>query len=150
MKIILLKDVKSLGKAGQTVEVSDGYARNFILPKKVGIEANSKNLNDLKLKKAHEDKMAKEQLEAAKAFAEDIKDKVINVSIKIGENGKTFGSIATREIAEQAKKQLGFDIDKKKIVLPEPIKTEGVHTVAYKAHPEVTAQLTISVTGERS
>ena len=150
MKIILLKDVKSLGKAGQTVEVSDGYARNFILPKKVGIEANSKNLNDLKLKKAHEDKMAKEQLEAAKAFAEDIKDKVINVSIKIGENGKTFGSIATREIAEQAKKQLGFDIDKKKIVLPEPIKTEGVHTVAYKAHPEVTAQLTINVTGERS
>ncbi|MBR0085075.1 MAG: 50S ribosomal protein L9 [Lachnospiraceae bacterium] len=150
MKIILLKDVKSLGKAGQTVEVSDGYARNFILPKKVGIEANSKNLNDLKLKKAHEDKVAKENLEAAKAFAEDIRDKVINVSIKIGENGKTFGSIATREIAEQAKKQLGFDIDKKKIVLPEPIKTEGVHTVAYKAHPEVTAQLTINVTGERS
>ena len=91
MKVILIEDVKTLGKKGDTVNVNDGYARNFILPKKLGIEATAKNINDLKLQKANEEKVAKEILEAAKAFAEDIKEKSVTVTIKTGEGGKTFG-----------------------------------------------------------
>ena len=99
MKIILIQDVKTLGKKGDTVNVNDGYARNFILPKKLGIEATAKNINDLKLQKANEEKIAKELLEAAKAFAEDIKEKSVTVTIKTGEGGKTFGSVSSKEIA---------------------------------------------------
>ena len=101
MKVILLQDVKSLGKKDEIVEVSDGYARNFVLPKKVGVEANAKNLNELKLKKAHEDKVAAEKLAEAKALAEKMKDESITVSLKVGEGGKTFGSISSKEIAEE-------------------------------------------------
>ena len=117
MKVILLEDVKSLGKKGEIVNVSDGYARNMLLPKKLGLEATNKNLNDLKLKKAHEDKVAQENLEAAKAFAEEIKGKEVVVKMKVGEGGRTFGSVSTKEIAEAAKSQLGYDIDKKKMQL---------------------------------
>lgn len=145
MKVILLEDVKTLGKKGQTVNVNDGYARNFILPKKLGIEATPKNLNDLKLKKANEEKVARELYEQALAFAEDIKEKSITVSIRTGEGGKTFGSVSTKEIAQAAKDQLGVDIDKKKLQLPEPIKTLGVTIVNYRVHPKVTAQLTVKV-----
>lgn len=145
MKVILLQDVKALGKKGQTVNVSDGYARNFILPKKLGVEANAKNINDLKLQKANEEKKAKELLESAKAFAEDIKEKSVTVTIKTGEGGKTFGSVSTKEIAAAAKAQLNIDIDKKKLQLQEPIRTLGVTIVPYKVHPKVTAQLTVKV-----
>lgn len=119
MKVILLEDVKSLGKKGQLVDVSDGYARNFILAKKLGLEATSKNMNDLKLQKAHEDKLAAERLAEAKAFAEDLKKVEVTLSIKTGEGGKLFGSISSKEIAQAAKEQLNLDIDKKKLVLPE-------------------------------
>ena len=115
MKVILLEDVKSLGKKGQIVNVSDGYARNMLLPKKLGVEATTKNMNDLKLQKAHEEKVAQENLEAAKAFAEDLKDKQVTVTIKVGEGGRTFGSVSTKEISEAVKSQLGLDIDKKKM-----------------------------------
>ena len=145
MKVILLEDVKTLGKKGQTVNINDGYARNFILPKKLGIEATPKNLNDLKLKKANEEKVAKEVYEQALAFAEDIKEKSVVVAIKTGEGGKTFGSVSTKEIAQAAKGQLGVDIDKKKLQLSEPIRTLGVTIVPYKVHPKVTAQLTVKV-----
>ena len=145
MKVILLEDVKTLGKKGQTVNVNDGYARNFILPKKLGIEAIAKNLKDLKLKKANEEKMAKELLEQSKAFAEDLKEKSVVVTIKTGEGGKTFGSVSTKEIAAAAKSQLGIDIDKKKLQLAEPIRSLGVTIVPYKVHPQVTAQLTVKV-----
>lgn len=145
MKVILLEDVKTLGKKGQTVNINDGYARNFILPKKLGIEATPKNLNDLKLKKANEEKVAKEVYEQALAFAEDIKEKSVVVTIKTGEGGKTFGSVSTKEIAQAAKEQLGVDIDKKKLQLSEPIRTLGVTVVPYKVHPKVTAQLTVKV-----
>lgn len=145
MKVILLEDVKTLGKKGQTVNINDGYARNFILPKKLGIEATPKNLNDLKLKKANEEKVAKEVYEQALAFAEDIKEKSVVVAIKTGEGGKTFGSVSTKEIAQAAKEQLGVDIDKKKLQLSEPIRTLGVMIVPYKVHPKVTAQLTVKV-----
>ncbi len=145
MKVILLQDVKALGKKGQTVNVSDGYARNFILPKKRGVEATASNANDLKLQKANEAKIAKELLEQAQAFAEDIKEKFVTVTIKTGEGGRTFGSVSTKEIAAAAKAQLGIEIDKKKLQLAEPIRTLGVTIVPYKVHPKVVAQLTVKV-----
>lgn len=145
MKVILLQDVKALGKKGQTVNVSDGYARNFILPKKFGVEATASNANDLKLQKANEAKIAKELLEQAQAFAEDIKEKFVTVTIKTGEGGRTFGSVSTKEIAAAAKAQLGIEIDKKKLQLAEPIRTLGVTIVPYKVHPKVVAQLTVKV-----
>lgn len=145
MEIILLEDVKALGKKGQIVKVNDSYARNFILPKKMGLEANAKNLNDLKLKKANDEKIAKQKLEDAKAFAKMLEESTVEVKMKSGKDGKTFGSISTKEIADEAKKQLNFDIDKKKIVLDEPIKTLGVHIVQVKLHKEVTAKFNVRV-----
>lgn len=145
MKVILLDDVKSLGKKGQIVEVSDGYARNFVLPKKLGIEATGKNMNDLKLQKANEEKVAKEQLDAAKDFAAELEKKEVVLSIKTGEGGKTFGSISTKEIAEAAKIQCNMEIDRKKIQLPEPIKSLGAYEVSVKLHPKVTGKLRIKV-----
>lgn len=145
MKVILLEDVKSLGKKGQIVNVSDGYARNMILPKKLGVEATSKNLNDLKLRKANEEKVAQENLDAAKAFAEELSTKEVILTLKVGEGGRTFGSVSSKEIAEAVKEQMHLDIDKKKIQLKEQIKTLGTHIVSVKLHPEVTAELNVSV-----
>lgn len=145
MKVILLQDVKSLGKKGETVNVSDGYARNSLLPKKLAVEANAKNINDLKLQKAHEEKVAKEQLEAAKAFGEELSTKQVTVSIKVGEGGKVFGSVSSKEIAEAAKEQLGYDLDKKKIQMASPIKALGTTPVPIKLHPKVTAELKVVV-----
>ncbi len=146
MKVILLEDVKSLGKKGDVVDINDGYARNFVLPKKLGIEANNKNMNDLKLKKANDEKIAKEQLEAAKEFAKEMEQEEVVLSIKAGEGGKTFGSISTKEIAQGYKQQQGKEIDKKKIILPEPIKSFGVFEVGVKLHPSVTGKLKVKVT----
>ena len=134
MKVILLEDVKSLGKKGQIVNVSDGYARNMILPKKLGVEATSKNLNDLKLRKANEEKVAQENLDAAKAFAEEL-----------SEGGRTFGSVSSKEISEAAKKQLNLDIDKKKLQLENPIRNLGVTNVPVRLHPKVTGSLKVWV-----
>ena len=119
MEVILLEDVKSLGKKGDVVKVSDGYARNMILPKKLGVEANKKNLNDLKLKNQHAERVAREQLEAAQALAGDVATKEVTVTLKTGEGGKTFGSVSTKEIAAAAKEQLDLELDKKKMQLPE-------------------------------
>lgn len=145
MKVILLEDVKSLGKKGEVVNVSDGYARNAIFPKKLGIEATPKNLNDLKLQKANSDKVARETLEAAKAYAAEIGEKEIQLSIKVGEGGRTFGSISSKEIAEAAKAQLGYELDKKKIQMPNAIKSLGTTSVSIKLHPKVTAELKVVV-----
>ena len=145
MKVILLQDVKSLGKKGEIVNVNDGYARNFILPKKVGLEATGKNLNDLKLKKANDEKVAKEIYEEAKAFGERLKEMEVNVTIKTGEGGKIFGSVSSKEIAEAAKAQLGIELDKKKMVLPSPIKVLGTTMVPIKLHPKVTSELKVNV-----
>ena len=145
MKVILLEDVKYLGKKGDVVNVNDGYARNFLLKTKKGIEANGKNMNDLKLQKANEDKVAIEILEAAQAFAEDIKEKSVTVTIKTGEGGKTFGSVSSKEIAAAYKSQLNIEIDKKKLQLAEPVRSLGVYKVPYKVHPKVTAELTVKV-----
>ena len=145
MKVILLEDVKALGKKGQVVNVSDGYARNLLLPKKLGVEATGKNMNDLKLQKAHEDKVAQENLDAAKAFAEELKDKQVTVGIKVGEGGRTFGSISPNEIAEAAKAQLGYELDKNKLQLSDPIKELGTTMVPIKLHPKVTGELKVVV-----
>ena len=145
MKVILLEDVKSLGKKGEVVNVNDGYARNFVLPKKLGVEATGKNMNDLKLQKANEEKVAKEYLEAAQAFAKEMENDHVVVSIKAGEGGRTFGSVSSKEIATAYKEQCGKEIDKKKIILPEPIKSFGVYEVAVKLHPKVTGTLKVKV-----
>jgi len=145
MKVILIEDVKSLGKKGQLVDVNDGYARNFILAKKLGLEATPKNLNDLKLKKANDEKVAKEIYEEAKAFGERLKEMEVNVTIKTGEGGKIFGSVSSKEIAEAAKAQLGIELDKKKMVLPSPIKVLGTTMVPIKLHPKVTSELKVNV-----
>ena len=145
MKVILLQDVKSLGKKGAMVEVNEGYARNFIIPKKLGIEATPKNLNDFKLKKAHEEKVAAENLAEAKALAAELEESSITVKIKVGEGGRSFGSVSTKEISDALKNQLGKDIDKKKIVMKDSIKAVGSFTVKIKLHPEVQAELSVKV-----
>ena len=144
MEVVLLEDVKALGKKGQIVKVNDGYARNFILPKKLGVEANTKNLNDLKLQKANEAKVAAEQLAEAKALAAKIDELSVTVSIKAGEGGRTFGSVSTKEIAKAAADHL--DIDKKKMVLTDPIRSLGTFEVPIKLHKDVTAKLRVKVT----
>lgn len=146
MKIILLEDVKTLGKKGEIVNVNDGYARNFILPKKLGLEATSKNLNDLKLQKANEDKKAQAILDEAKELAKKIEAGKVTLAIKVGEGGRTFGSVSSKEIAAEVKKQMDLDIDKKKIQLKDAIKTLGTHEVPVKLHAKVTAQLKVVVT----
>ena len=145
MKVILLEDVKSLGKKGQIVNVSDGYARNMIIPKKLGLEATEKNLNDLKLKQKHEEKLAAKKLADAKQMASDLEQIKITVAMKAGESGKVFGSIGAKEIAQAAKDQHGLDLDKKKIQLPDPIKTFGMHEVPIKLHTQVTGRLYVLV-----
>ena len=139
MDVILLEDVKTLGKKGQIVKINDGYARNYVLPKKLGIEATAKNLNDLKLARKREEKAA------AKELAAKIKECTVTVSMKTGEGGRTFGTVSTKEVAEEAKKQLGLDIDKKKMKLDVPIKALGNYIIQIKLHKDVTAELTVKV-----
>ena len=148
MKVILQQDVKSLGKKGDIVEVNDGYARNFLLKTKKGVEANNKNMNDLKLHKANQDKIAQEQLEAARELGKKLEESKVTVSIKTGEGGRAFGSVSSKEIAAAAQEQLGLDIDKKKVQLKEQLKSLGTFHVPVKLHPKVTAELTVNVTEE--
>ncbi len=145
MKVILLQDVKSLGKKDEIVDVSDGYARNFILPKKLGMEATPANLNTLKLQKANEAKVAQEIYEKALALKEEVEKGEVVLKIKAGENGRTFGSISAKEIAEAAASQMKLDLDKKKITLPIPIKSAGEFHVDVKLHTKVTASLAVRV-----
>ncbi len=145
MDIVLLEDVKALGKKGQVVKVNDGYARNFILPKKLGVEATTKNLNDLKLQKANEARLAAEQLAAAKELAKKLEESSVTVSIKAGEGGRAFGSVSTKEIGKAVSDQLKLDIDKKKLILADPIKALGTFEVPVKLHKDVTAKLRVKV-----
>ena len=148
MKVILKEDVKSLGKKGEIVNVSDGYARNFILKTGKGIEANTKNLNDLKLKKANDDKVAQEHYEAAVELGKKIEAGKIEVSIKTGEGGKAFGSVSSKEIATEVKAQMELEVDKKKVQLKDAIKALGTYEVPIKLHPTVTAKLKVVVKEE--
>ena len=148
MTVILLENVKSLVKKGEIVNVNDGYARNFILPKKLGVEATGKNLNDLKLQKNNEKKVAQENLDAAKELAAELSAGKVELAIKVGEGGRTFGSVSSKEIAVAVKDQMQLDIDKKKIQLKESIKSLGTHIVTVKLHPEVSAELKVVVKEE--
>lgn len=145
MKVILLEDVKSLGKKGDIVNVSDGYARNAIIPKKLGVEANTKNLNDLKLQKKHEEKVAQEQYEAAEALGKKVEEQKVVVKVKCGDGGRIFGSVSTKEIAAAAKEQTGLELDKKKMQLNDQIKALGTYEIPVKLHQKVTAKLTVQV-----
>ena len=148
MKVILLQDVKALGKKGDVVEVSEGYARNMLLKKGMGIEATGKNMNDLKLQKANAEKIARETLEAAQSLGKEMEGKSIKIAVKTGEGGRIFGSVSSKEIAEEIKKQLGYEIDKKKIQIDNPIKALGVTNVSIKLHTKVTAELKVQVVEE--
>ncbi len=146
MKVILLQDVKSLGKKDEIVTVSDGYARNMLLPKGIAVEADAKNLNDLKLRGERAERAAQEQLAAARQLAEELSDKTVEVRIRAGEGGKIFGSVSTKEIAAAAKSQLGLELDKKKMNLSEPIKALGTYEIDIRLHPKVTGKLRVNVT----
>ncbi|MGN1205915.1 MAG: 50S ribosomal protein L9 [Eubacterium sp.] len=145
MKVILLEDVKSLGKKGEVVNVNDGYARNLLFKKNLGIEATKQNLNDLKLQKQNNDKLEAERLDDAKELAKELEQKEVVVAIKTGSDGRVFGSVSTKEIAEAAKEQLGYELDKKKMNLKDAIKSIGTFHVPVKLHPKVTVELKVVV-----
>ena len=145
MKVILLEDVKSLGKKGEVVNVNDGYARNLLFKKNLGIEATKQNLNDLKLQKQNNDKLEAERLEEAKKLAKELEEKEVVLAIKTGSDGRVFGSVSTKEIAEAAKEQLGYELDKKKMHLKDAIKSIGTFHVPVKLHPKVTEELKVGV-----
>lgn len=146
MKVILLQDVKSLGKEGDIVNVSDGYARNFVIPKKLGVEANEKNKNDLKLKKQREAREAAERLAEAQQLAKKLEAVTVVVTMRAGEGGRVFGSVSAKEIAQEAKKQFNLDLDKKKIQLAEPVKSFGSFEVPIRLHPQVMGKFMLKVT----
>lgn len=148
MKVILLEDVKSLGKKDEVVKASDAYARNVLIPKKWAVEATPAALNDLKLKNRRAEKHAQENYEKALALKEDLKDKTVELKMKAGAGGKAFGSVSSKEISQAVKTQLDLELDKKKMLLNEPIKSFGVHEVTVKLHPKVTAILRVKVTEE--
>lgn len=145
MKVILLEDVKSVGKKGEIVEVSDAYARNVLFRKKQGVEASGRNLNDLKLQKANDEKVAAENLAAAQELAKKVEASSVTLKVKVGEGGRVFGSISSKEIAEAAKKQLGLELDKKKIQMPASLKALGETEVTVKLHTKVSAALKVVV-----
>jgi large subunit ribosomal protein L9 len=145
MQVILLQDVNKLGKKGDVVKVNDGYARNFILPKQLGLEATEKNLKDLAIQKAEEEKRQQEIYAEAVALGKELESKKVTLQIKGGEGGKTFGSITAKEISQGLKDQTGIEIDKKKLVLADAIKTAGTFKVGVKLHPKVTVDLNVAV-----
>lgn len=145
MRVILLEDVKSVGKKGELVNASDGYAKNFLFPKKLAVEATKSNLNDFELKQKAEAKRKKEELEQAQNMAKELENKTVIVKVKTGENGKLFGSVTNKEVAEEIVKQTGMEIDKKKVSIGDPIKMVGERTAVIKLHPKVSAEITIKI-----
>lgn len=147
MKVILLQDVKNVGKKGEIVNASDGYARNFLFPKKLAQEATTGNLNTAQAKLDAERKQKQRDLEKAQALANEFKEKQVNIRVKTGEGGRLFGAITTKELAAEIKKQLGYDIDKKKIIL-DTIKGTGLYEAEIKLYPEVSGRLKVMVEPE--
>ena len=145
MKVILLEDVKSVGQKGELVNTSDGYAKNFLFPKKLAVEATKSNLNDFELKQKAEAKRKKEEFEQAQAMAKELENKIVTVKVKTGENGKLFGSVTNKEVAEEIVKQTGLEIDKKKVSIGDPIKMVGERTAVIKLHPKVSAEIAIKI-----
>ena len=149
MKVILLQDVKTLGKKGDTIDLNYWYARNYILPKKIGVEATNANVNDLKLQKANQAKVEKEQLDNAKALGEKIESISVTVPIKVGEGGRAFGAVTGKEIAKALSEQHKIEVDKKKIVLSDSLKSVGSFDVPIKLHTKVTASLKVHIEPEK-
>lgn len=145
MKVILLKDVKALGKKGEIVEVSEGYGRNFILPSKTGVLADAKNLNTLKLQLQNAEKLAEERLAEAKELKEKLEAIKLVFTMKAGKDGRAFGSISTKEVQEELKKQHSLTVDKKKMELDVPMKNFGGYDIKVKLHKDVEATLHVSV-----
>ena len=145
MKVILLQDVRSVGKKGDLVEASEGYAKNFLIPRKLGMEATKANINELQLKQKAEEKKKQEQLEQAQEMAKQLNDQVVTISVKTGGAGKIFGSVTNKEVAEEIVKQTGLAIDKKKVSIGDPIKMLGERTATIKLNAKVTAEVTIKV-----
>ena len=139
MKMILLQDVKSIGKKGDLINASEGYAKNFLLPRKLAVEATKSNLNDYELKQKAEAKRKQE------ATAKELEDKVVTIKVKTGGNGKLFGSVTNKEVAEEIVKQTRLDIDKKKVSIGDPIKMLGERTAVIKLHPKVTAEVKVKI-----
>ena len=148
MKVILLQDIKNVGKKNEVINANDGYARNFLFPKKLAVEANKENMLKLEAKQASNAHKKNLEIEENKKKAKQIEEITLNLKVKAGANGKTFGGITTKEIAEGLKKQTGIDIDKKKIALKETIKTLGTYTIEIKFGDGVTAKLRISIVPE--
>ncbi len=147
MKIFLREDVKNLGKIGEIVNVSDGYARNFLFPKKLAVEANTKNIKEFEhQKRVIQEKVAKIR-EASRSVAEKLSALTLTIKAKAGEEDKLFGSVTNMDIAEALRAE-GFDIDKKKITMEEPIKRLGLHSVEVKVHPEMSATVKVNVVPE--
>ena len=145
MKVILLEDVKGTGKKGQIVNASDGYANNFLFPKKLAVAATNDNLNSIKLQKKAEEKRKAEELAAAKELAEKLTKLDIKISVKTGDNGKLFGSVTNKEIAAAIEQQTGLVIDKKKRVLNDQMKMVVTRHVNIKLHPDVTAEVKVII-----
>ena len=148
MKVILLKYVKSLGKKGEIVEVSEGYGRNFIIPTKAGVLADAKNLNTLKLQVQNAEKIAEEKLEEAEALKKKLEEVKLIFHMKAGKDGRAFGSISTKEVQEELKKQYDISVDKKKMELDVPMKNFGGYDIKVKLHKDVEATLHVSVQSE--
>lgn len=144
MKVILLKDVKSLGKKGDVVNTSDGYARNFLFPKKLAEEATSNNLHILNNKKENERKQKLAELEAAQKLAGELKGKEIKITAKTGDNGKLFGAITSKDVSTKIKEIYKVEIDKKKIVM-ETIKVAGGYDIEVKLYPEVSTKMKVII-----
>jgi large subunit ribosomal protein L9 len=145
MKVILLQDVRKVGKKGDIVEVSDGYAKNALFKKNLAKEANKANISEMNGRKKHDEKVALEKLEAAKKHAEEMKEWKVVLSIKTGEGGRVFGTVSTKQISDAVKEQYGEALDKKKFEIAEPIKSVGTFEINVKLHPEVVATLRVEV-----
>lgn len=148
MKVILLQDIKNVGRKEQIIEANDGYARNYLFPKKLAIEATKDNMLKLQAKKTSEANKKKAEIEANKEIAKKIEKIELTIKAKVGENSKIFGGITSKEIAEELKKQHKFEMDRKKITLKDTIKSLGRYTAEIKFGDGVNAELTINVTGE--
>lgn len=147
MKVVLLQDVKGKGKKDEIVNVSDGYARNFLFPRKLAAEADAKVLNDIRNKEAAKNRRIELEKQAARETAEKLQALLVKVSIQSGADGKLYGSVGTKDIAEALAAQHGIEIDKRKIVLDSPIKAYGTYTVDVKLYPEISGKLNVLVCG---
>lgn len=145
MKVILKQDVKGLGKTEDLVNVSDGYARNYLFPRGLAAEASAGNINIMNTKKEAEKSRKDRELAQAKELAAKLKELVVTIKTKSGENGKLFGSITSKDITDKLKKDFNIDIDKKKMVLPEPIKAVGNFEIEIKLYPEISGKLAVKI-----